>query len=87
MRRNIPSPTLCFIEVDHDGGETIAEAVELQQTIKHEVFFPPKDAPIKGTDAKKKGGGKQNATEKWCEAQLKKTGVNPCTSNQDDARN
>lgn len=78
---------MLYQKVDHDGGETIAEAVELQQTIKHEVFFPPKDAPIKDPNSKKKTGGKQNATEKWCEAQLKKTGVNPCTSNQDDAHN
>lgn len=78
---------MLYQKVDQEGGETIAEAVELQQTIKHEVFFPPKDAPIKDTDSKKKGAGQpKNATEKWCDAQLKKTGMNPCNSNQDDAR-
>lgn len=78
---------MLYQKVDHEGGETTAEAVELKKNIKNEVFFPPKDAPIRDADAKKKGAGKQNATEKWCEAQLKKTGINPCASNQDDARN
>lgn len=77
---------MLYQKVDHEGGETTAVAVELKKTIKHEVFFPPNDAPVKDIDAKKKGVGKQNATEKWCEAQLKKTGINPCTSNQDEAR-
>ena len=78
---------MLYQKVDQDGGETIAEAVELQQTIKNGIFFPPKGAPIKDTDTRQKGVGKQkNATEKWCDAQLKKTGINPCLSNQDDAR-
>lgn len=78
---------MLYQKVDHEGGETTAEAIDLNKTIKHEVFFPPKDAPIRDADSKKKDvGNKKNATEKWCDKQLKKTGINPC-KNQDDADN
>lgn len=78
---------MLYQKVDHEGGETVVEAVELEKTIKNEVFFPPKGAPIWDSNSKKLGVEKEkNATEKWCDKQLKKTGINPC-KNQDDADN
>lgn len=78
------SHLMLYQKVDREGGETTAEVVELLQTIKHDVFFPPKDASIKSSGSPNKDKGKRtNATEKWCAAQQQKTGINPCTRNQE----
>lgn len=75
---------MLYQKVDQ-GGETTAVEVDLKSTIKDSVFFPPKHASILDTDSKKKSSGKPtNATDKWCERQLKETGINPCKSDQDD---
>ena len=74
---------MLYRKVDH-GGETTAVAVDLKSTIKSSLFFPPKGAPIIDADSKKKNSrNSTNATEKWCERQLKETGINPCKSDDD----
>jgi len=60
--------------------EQQASLVELAANLPTSLFMPPDGEPI--TDIETAAGASTNATQKWCQAQLAKTGKNPCAKEE-----
>lgn len=78
--------TLELMSEQHDektATKIIAEFVNLHEKLDVTVFRPPAGIVVKSMDDAI-SSDPENATSKWCAAEKKKTGVDPCANDNDE---
>lgn len=78
--------TLELVSEQHDektAAKITAEFVNLYEKLDVTVFRPPAGIVVKSMDDAIRSDP-ENATSKWCAAEKKKTGVDPCANDNDE---